>query len=284
MSPRLLRPRASGVHPEAASWRTRVLANGGSVSATTMQAVDRFCRDIDATSGLRAAILRLNLFCGTGLAAALVPLYRASSLAATQLGNAADTNLNFVSGDYAETGSSGGLKGNGTTKYLQTGFAPQSFSTAGLCHMSISATSVETSGTFLTGMGTYDGTQNASYYALEVRSSAGFPGGFASSFNGVNTLQSLASQAHLLFSRTSSSLITAYETGTSVATNTVSSGGSGAASTRQFFVFSANSNGNPIRFTSSRLRMYSIGDPLTAAQALAFSSAVNTFNQALSRA
>lgn len=125
MNPRLLRPRASGVHPEAASWRTRVVANGGSVSTTTMQAVDRFCRTIDA-AGIRDRFYRLNLFCGTGLAAALVPLYRGPSASGATFGDATDTNNNFVSADYVETGTTGGLKGNGSTKFLATGL-PMTF-------------------------------------------------------------------------------------------------------------------------------------------------------------
>ena len=130
MSPRLLRPRASGVHPEAASWRTRVVANGGSVSATTMQAVDRFCRSIDG-AGIRDRFYRLNLFCGGNLNAVLVPLYRGPSASGSTFGDAADTNFNFVAGDYAEND---GLKGNGSTKYLATGL-PMTFLNSAALHM-----------------------------------------------------------------------------------------------------------------------------------------------------
>ena len=124
MSPRLLRPRSSGVHPEAASWRTRVVANGGSVSATTMQAVDRFCRSIDA-NGLRSLLWRVNPMAGDNLSAALVPLYQANSAGGAVQGNATDTNTNFVSGDYTATS---GLLGNGSNKSLNTGL-PVNFNT-----------------------------------------------------------------------------------------------------------------------------------------------------------
>jgi hypothetical protein len=120
MSPRLLRPIASGVHPEAAAWRSAVVANGGSVSASTMRAVSKFCADIDK-AGLRDRFYRLNLFCGSNLNAVLVPLYRGPSRTGTQFGNTTDTNNGpFVSGDYSE---SSGLKGNGSSKYLETGVA-----------------------------------------------------------------------------------------------------------------------------------------------------------------
>jgi hypothetical protein len=120
MNARLLRPVASGVHPEAAAWRSAVVANGGSVSASTMKAVSKFCADIDK-AGLRDRFYRLNLFCGSNLNAVLVPLYRGPSRTGTQYGNTTDTNNGpFVSGDYSE---SSGLKGNQSSKYLDTGVA-----------------------------------------------------------------------------------------------------------------------------------------------------------------
>lgn len=104
MSPRLMRPRQT-LHPEAASWASRVVANGGTVSGTTLSAVDKFCKAI-ASAGIRDRFYRLNLFCGTGLNAALVPLYRGPSLGGTQYGNATDTNLgspSFLPTDYSES-------------------------------------------------------------------------------------------------------------------------------------------------------------------------------------
>lgn len=125
MSPRLLRPIASGVNRDALDWRDRVVANSGSVSASTFQAVSKFCNDIDR-AGIRDRFYRLNLFCGTGLNACLVPLYRGPSRTGTQYGNTTDTNNGpFVSADYNETGSNGGLNPNNTSsaKSLNTGFA-----------------------------------------------------------------------------------------------------------------------------------------------------------------
>jgi hypothetical protein len=119
MSPRLLRPRTGGLHPEASDWRSRVIANGGTASASTVQAVDRFCRSIDG-EGLRSLLWRVNPFAGDNLSAALVPLYRAPSSSGAVQGNATDTNTNFVSGDYAPTS---GLLGNGSNKALSTGLA-----------------------------------------------------------------------------------------------------------------------------------------------------------------
>jgi hypothetical protein len=123
MNPRLLRPIASGVNKDAVDWRDRVVANSGTVSTSTFRAVSTFCNEIDR-AGIRDKFYRLNLFCGTGLNACLVPLYRGPSRTGTQYGNTTDTNTGpFVSGDYNETGSSGGLVGNGSSKWLETGFS-----------------------------------------------------------------------------------------------------------------------------------------------------------------
>lgn len=114
-------------NPEALAWRAAVIANGGTVSASTLAAVSNFCNAIQ-TAGIRDRFYRLNLFAGTGLSAALVPLYRGQSLGGTQFGNTTDTNVNFAAGDYAE---STGLTGNGSSKYLQTGLQPSAWITGG---------------------------------------------------------------------------------------------------------------------------------------------------------
>jgi hypothetical protein len=108
---------------DAQDWINRVYANGGTVSASTASAVNTFCNAID-TAGIRDRFYRLNLFAGTGLNACLVPLYRGPSRTGTQYGNTTDTNNGpFVSGDYVETGASGGLTGaNG--KNISTGVQP----------------------------------------------------------------------------------------------------------------------------------------------------------------
>lgn len=108
----------TGLHPEAKAWEEAVIANSGTVSSTTLAAVSDFCKSIDA-AGIRDRFYRLNLFAGTGLNAALVPLYRGPSRTGTQGGLTTDSNNGpFVSGDYSETA---GLTSNGSTKHLRIG-------------------------------------------------------------------------------------------------------------------------------------------------------------------
>lgn len=120
MNNKTLRPRQSSAtyHAEAKSWKARAVANGGTVSAGTMQAVSDFCAAIDDIGTMRSAFLRLNLVCGNNLAAALTPLYRGPSASGTQYGSPADINNGpYVANDYSEAT---GLTGNGTSKYVDT--------------------------------------------------------------------------------------------------------------------------------------------------------------------
>src|SRR5688572_24188883 len=96
--------------PEVLDWVDRVVANGGSVSQSTKDAANTFMVSIKA-AGVRSKIYRLNLYAGTGFAACKTPLIK-------DIGDAVDTTVNFVSGDYSE---STGLTGDGGSKYLSTG-------------------------------------------------------------------------------------------------------------------------------------------------------------------
>ena len=287
MSARLLRPRSTGFHPEAQDWRNRVIANGGTVSGSTLTAVSNFCRSIDAASGLRAAILRANLFCGNDLNACLVPLYRAASRTASVLGNTTDTNFNFVSGDFQETGSGGGLVGNGSSKYLDTGLAPSVLSSLTSVHLSYSGTSLETSGDRI-AIGAYGGTGAAApdLYSADVY--AGYLSaravrlGNAGSVGATTIATPGTTESHFIGTRTAAAASAIYRGGTLATSSTTSA--SPTSTTRPFFVFALNQSPSPAAYTAARMRMYSIGNGLTAAQALAFSNAVIALNTALGRA
>ena len=132
-----LAPQAANA--DAQNWIDRVYQNGGTVSSATAAAVNTFC-DAIASAGIRDRFYRLNLFCGSNLNSALVPLYRGPSLGGTQYGGATDTNVGglFVSGDYNETVGltpSGGVDAN-STKYLNTGFSPSDIADTGTGHIS----------------------------------------------------------------------------------------------------------------------------------------------------
>lgn len=282
MSPTLLRPRQN-LHPDAASWASRVVANGGSVGSS-LPAVNTFCKAI-AAAGIRDRFYRLNLFCGASdasLNAVRTPLFRGPSLSGTQFGNATDTNNLFVEGDYAETGSSGGLTGNGTTKYLATGLVPfnagmteQNYHNSGYFPATLN-----TSGEFIAAV-------------VSNRSSAFFPAfttqGMYARFGGlsVSGLENAtlpARNGHLMGQRIAGAGV-GYRNGVNLASG-ASTASQVAFATDQppaLFVFARNNAGSPTNYFTGRACMYSIGIEFTDAQALAFYNAVQAFQTALGR-
>lgn len=262
-------------HPDAMDWLRRVRAAGGDVSQTTQAAVAAFCTAIDA-AGIRDRLWRLSLFCGSNLTAALVPLYRGVSLL-QPIGNATDTNFNFVSGDYVE---SRGLKGNGTTKYLRTGLSTASIPTN--CHLSYSGTSLELSGDRL-AIGTYTGDGNNGLCIADVYSAyiSGRAGRIGSGFDPANNTRPETFERHFVVSRTSRVSLTLYTAGRVTAINTT--GVTPVLSTLGHYVFCLNTQGTPNAYTAGNLQMYSIGLGLSDAQVSLFSSAVTAFNSAMNR-
>jgi hypothetical protein len=281
MNPRLLRP-TSTTHPEAQVWRNAVIANGGSVSGSTLNAVSKFCRDIDA-AGIRDRFYRLNLFCGNSdasLNAVRTPLYRGTSRTGTQYGNALDTNNNFVQADYNETGASGGLIGNTTTKYLNTGLAPDALPQVTAGHLSF-----WTSGGSVSSVKRPIGTSvtlAAERFFLDRRpvGNGGDLIQWGSLASGNNTDDATA--GFFSGSRLSATDLRFYKNGAQIG-STQTGSATMTAHDRPFFVFAGNDNGSPSVYYERRMTAYSIGDGMTAAQMLSFYNALNTFMVALSR-
>lgn len=281
MSPRLLRPRQTGLHPEAQVWRNAVIANGGTVSGSTLAAVSKFCFSIDA-AGIRDRFYRLNLFAGTELNAALVPLYRGQSRTGTQFGNTTDTNNGpFVSGDYAETGASGGLQAvSNTSKHLATGLNPftaglseQNYHNSGYFPATLSTTFFIAS-TSAFGNSLFAGA--FSTIGMYVR----FGGG---SNSGLENAAISARNGHLLGQRSGGTGV-GYRNGININGTSNTSGSSAFASgMNSLFVFATNTGSGASQFFSGRACMYSVGLNFTDAQALAFYNAVQTFQTALGR-
>ena len=282
MSPRLLRPRQT-LHPEAADWAARVVANGGTVG-TSLSAVDKFCKAI-ASAGIRDRFYRLNLFCGTGLNAALVPLYRGPSLGGTQYGGATDTNNAFVGvgTDYAETGASGGLTGNGTTKYLNTAFYVDQLPGAANCHLSSFITGTQDIASARTLVGVLFNSVTDRYRLFLQLSGSTAPNygiqtelgkaNSAAATNRTNTNGGL-----IVASRTSTTLLTLYDDAVSIGTTETSTAETTGAS--PFFVFARN---GPTEFYNGRMAAYSSGAGMTAAQVTAYNTAIQAFQATMGR-
>ena len=281
MSGKLLRPKTSG-HPEALAWRDAVIANGGTVSASTMTAVTTFCRSIDS-AGIRDRFFRLNLFCGTGLPACLVPLYRGPSQGGTQYGNTTDTNANFVSGDYVETGATGGLTGNGTSKSLLTGASIMNNATAANAHASVYGADLAAgSSTDRNPLGVLDaGLANS--VILHMRSAGSNANrAYIADLTNFASGSPVSTAGHILWTATSATDMRLYVAASQTASVAANRGSSSLASA-SVGVFHANNNGVPVNYSAARLMGYSLGLGMTAAQAAAFYSAMQAFQTSLGR-
>jgi hypothetical protein len=276
MSPRLLRPVTSGFHPEAQVWRNAVIANGGSVSASTVKAVSDFCKSIDQ-AGIRDRFYRLNLFAGTGLNAALVPLYRNTSAAGSVLGNSTDTNNGpFVSDDYSETGATAGLVGNGSSKYLATGFNPTGTASESAFHLSVYVSGTEAGGATRCFLGSFPAEtvighlSTGSVQRGNIGAASGQrvgPASFQEGFLSVATNGSRSQQFYV-----------------NGATSGSADTGVGAFQNVALHVFAVNNNGTPAFFAlAPKLRMYSIGLGMSAGDMAAFNTAIQAFQTALGR-
>lgn len=271
--------RSSGYHQEAMNWASRVLNNGGSVSASTMKAVSDFCKAVDLL-GVRDKFYRLNLFCGDSLSAALVPLYLGTSFGGTRLGNATDTNNGpFVSADYVETGSTGGLtkSNSATTKYLDSGLATNAFPQFTTAHMAFSISTGQTiTAGFAMGKGAPGNYNNQGLdrYYLYISTTAGV--GMCQATSTGELIISQSPAARYIFSRTAANLITGYRNGSSAGTNT-STVTAPTTSAATFMPFT------PSNSALFRAHYYSIGDSMTGTQAAGLDSAFSAYLTAMGR-
>jgi hypothetical protein len=263
-----------------------VATNGGTVSSNTLAAVSTFCAAIDA-AGIRDRFYRLNLFCGDGLTAALVPLYRAESLTASARGNTTDTNNNFVAADFNNTGSSSGLTGNGTSKFLNTGYPANTLAAANT-HMAVRLLAADTnSASDRTLVGTYS-TTGATVFGIDARRGATNANGACALgiFNGspLGWFGEAVNVNPMAAGTIVASAGTQYRDGTAVGGTAV--GLTNYPASHSFYIH-ANDNGAgggaAVNYTNARIGMYSLGAAMTASQALALSNALAAFNTTLSR-
>ena len=286
MNPRLLRP-TQNQHPEAAGWANRVRTNGGTVSGSTLLAVSRFCRAIDA-AGIRGRFYRLNLFCGTGLNAALVPLYRNTSLAGSALGNATDTNQGpFATGAYTET--TGLTPALASGHYLDTGLTPDAMPLSVVQAMHLAAShgpipSGNAGGYFI---GAANGSTDRHFIQWNANTATAVahasPLGKTNAVSSASIAAGLQPSASWVASRTSATSLVLYKNGAS--DGTVATSVTGIASySRAFSVCRCNFTGSIVGDSYNLPhRHYSIGAGLTGPEVSSYNSALSSFFSAIGR-
>ena len=241
MNNRLLRP-TTGLDPDAATYLAAVeAADGEPLEPAVRAAVNTFFKALKA-DGLFDAIKASCILCGARtLAGALVPL-----------AGTAPTNNNFVAADYTRGGSTPGLVGNGSTKYLDS----NSTGTSGGqddAHFSVFCTVLPTS----SGMN-YIGRLVLGSAVAQSQTSG------SNSFTALNdttvasTLATPSANSLIGASRDSS---TSFVHVSGDATEVKASTSQSQSGANDFYVFSRNYAPSP-QYSDARLAFYSIGESL----------------------
>ena len=256
-------------NPETVSYRDRVLANGGIISEGSLDAIEKFVQDCK-NAHIWDKFLDVGPFAGSNLNAALVKLVHPAGVPGVL------TNLNFVSGDFAERGPDGGLLGDGATKYLNTGFnapthLPDNSHLSFYLRQDVSATGNRSM------LGTVDGGDQ--YWIGALTPSAAVDARLGQTVTA--TLASPFGKGFYIGSRTASNQLKLYKNGQMVASATGSTTHNKPAANLYLFAF--NSVGTTAAFLPSRGSFYSIGHGLNDTEALALHHAVRTLQGNLAR-
>lgn len=247
-------------------WAKRVVTNGGALpSQSTINAMQTFYNTL-VSQGLKASMLEVCCFVPDNLIACITPLIKTS-------GSDPWTNHGpFVAGDV----SVNGLTGNGSTKYLDTGFIdfnsiPSNNNGNSVYAFAIGGTPGELSGT---GGGSanealmpnFTGGGNSQYWSqtIEVTTTqigAGFYSG----------------------SRTASNFMAMYfaNSTTAWAQKSSSASASGGLSSHSTYVFALDGAGTPFGFSNSTVSFFAIHKGLSSALGQALFNAVDALRVAL---
>jgi hypothetical protein len=265
---------------EAYSWAySRVPAQSSSVSAKDIVVANQFMVDLKR-AGFRSRAYRVGIYLGNDLNAVKAPLI-------ADKGDATDTIVGFTSSDYTVNG----LKGDGSTKYLKTGFVPNALT--GFNDSLSIATYSQTSGADTTAgqeVGAYVALGQPFIY-LSVRNNNNLTD-FAS-WNNFNQAEMSETHGDGFYIGTR----TAFTSGNNVfvaryassggATPTNSSGNQDSNNTatgQQIYVHVSNQNGNPVSGSTRRLCFYWIGSYFTGSERDGFFLVVQRAQTAKGRA
>jgi outer membrane murein-binding lipoprotein Lpp len=231
-------------------------------SATTLRAINDMVVGLKA-DGVWSKITEMYLLsCVTTLNATLVKLKGTGSL----------TNVNFVSGDYLAVGSGAGLKGNASTKYLNTNLLDTELDSN---DKSLGAYITEnpTSRSVLIGVG-----QEASGWTMLYSSNATvntdlyLPNTDATLFGAFSAITGMH-----LGSRRGINDVEAYTNGASSKVDTLTA--SATALTHNYFLF--RNNRTAAEPTNARSSFMFFGSGLTDTEALNLSNRVNALMTAI---
>lgn len=274
----------SGINnQDAKKWIDAVINNSGIVSRNTALSVNEFCNSVDS-SGLRSKFYRLNLFCGDNLNAALVPLYTGPTTTGTQYGHGIDINYNFTNSDYNSSGIFGGLRGNASTKYLDTGFPQNSLSSVSDRHIAVYE-KIRGNYGYSCLIGSDNGSlasgSNIHAWKIHYNNSGSAPWYFSGSGNNFVNHPVLSYLGSFIVGNGGSSNTELYSDGVLVNSGNLPSSLIGGV-TSAVFAFNLGDN-NKSQFTDALISSYSLGSKFTSGEIFAYNNIIQKFHQDIGR-
>jgi hypothetical protein len=257
-----------GWRDETLQYADRIATNGGSISQASLVAIDTFVRACQV-AGIWSKFIEVGPFAGSNLNAAMVKLVYQPAAGSVL------TNSSFVSGDYVETGASGGLNSDGT-KFLNTNVQASTLPDNG--HYSFYLREDVTSGGNKSLLGGLDATNQYWMGALTPSAGSDLRYGALTSANASGVL----SKGFYTGVREASNSLTYYRDGASIAT---ASGVTGTTKPAvSVFAWAYNTGGSSGGRLNARGSFYSIGQALIASEVVALHNAVRNLQSALNRA
>lgn len=256
-------------NPETIDYRNRVLANGGTISDASIDAIEKFVQDCK-NALIWDRLLEVAPFAGGNLNAAMVKLIYPGGVSGVI------TNVNFVSGDYSETGASGGLLGDGATKYLNTGFNAQTYLPDN-AHMSFYLRDDVGAAGNRSMVGTLSGTDQYWLGSLAPASSANARLGQTLTA----TLSAALTKGFYVSSRTAANLIKLYKNGAVAGSDATTV--AHARPNLSLYAFGWNASGAAGGYLPGRGAFYSVGHGLTDAETAELNTAVQALQRNLNR-
>jgi len=283
-------------NPDVDIWLNTVTLNGGTVSSTTISALNTFCNSIDS-AGLRNKFYRLNLFCGNNFTACVVPLYSGPSRSSIQFGFSSDQNINYsyatyntgndINDDftYSENqgllGSAQALTTSVSRRFLDTGLKLNLLNSNNI-HYSFYCNNLTTGGY---GLGIYEAANTG--FSFSISSSNFYTGAFANpilTYSNSSSPKSYPSNKGLYVSTHNNNILSIYEgRGSRLGYRDISSVPLTIPSISSLTIFSENRPSAPLFNFIDRLQGYSIGLALSQSEIETYYDIMQTFQTALNR-
>ncbi len=261
-----------GLDNDVKIYANNIALAGGSISLQVLTYVNQFVVGVKAAN-LWNLINEMGVFCGNNLASALIRLKYVPGTGASLINN------NFIESDYNERGTSGGLLGNGTNKYLNTLTQRRLIWANGNNHLSVFTRYTVLNGQLIGARGGDIDT----VYTLGLGSSNN------SDFSDQNNSSAVlffnptpAPSASHLIGNDVNWQINVFQNGSSIALS-FTAVTFGLGGTAPLTLFARNTNGSISAFSSNAISFYSAGRGLTSTQAAAFSTLVVKLQTQLNR-